>query len=296
MSLPLSLGYILSCGEWEVLTLFAAAMGETEVAAFCIMGEIWDFMETAPSGISSAAVLRIGIHLGRGKALMGKISAFKSLFYSFIWAAVLTCLFAALSTQIIDFFTDDETIIDMLKGLVPMIAVGNVLMVLGDDAYHILTAQSRAKLATLVNFVCMWCIAIPMSVFFVYARKHHALGSLLFPLMLGYAATAIVLLTLIFFGSWHNASDKIIRKATLSVLSRPRKKKGKKKNNKKTGTEVSDDYTIMTENTSDSSAPSRAHDRHVDLEEGRERDKDVSPFDCITTKKAWYQSLKGFSC
>jgi len=296
MALPLSFGYIISCGEWEVLTLFAAVMGETEVAAFCIMGEIWDFMETAPSGISSAAVLRIGIHLGKGKTLMARLSAFKSLFYSFIWAAVLTCLFAGFSNQIIDFFTDDETIIDMLKGLVPIIALGNVLMVLGDDAYHILTAQSRAKIATIVHFVCMWCFGIPLSVFFVYARNHRALGWLLFPLMLGYAATAIALLTLIFYGGWKKASGKIIRKATLSIVSRPRKKKGKKKNNKKTANDVSDDYTIMTEYTNDSSAHSRAHDRHVDLEEGRERDQYVPPFDCITTKETWHQSLKGFSC
>mmetsp|Transcript_18417 Transcript_18417/g.37075 ORF Transcript_18417/g.37075 Transcript_18417/m.37075 type:complete len:229 (+) Transcript_18417:140-826(+) len=216
MGVPLSFGYVLSNGEWEVLTFFAAAMGPAEVAAWSIAGAIWEVMEDAPSGISSAAVVRIGIHLGKGNPVTAKVTSYKSLLYSCIWAAVLTGLFVAFSSDIIHFFTEDPVLVEMLHSLVLLIAAGNVLMVLGTDAWHIVSAQARGKEATAALFIGMWCITLPLSVYFVFVQNYdlHALGA---AVMIGYASIAFVLLYLVFTSSWAKISMKAIAKASRSV-------------------------------------------------------------------------------
>lgn len=40
-AIPLALGQLLQYGEWEVLTVFVAALGTAEVTAWGIAGELW---------------------------------------------------------------------------------------------------------------------------------------------------------------------------------------------------------------------------------------------------------------
>lgn len=137
-----------------------------------LSGAIWEVFENAPGGISDAAEIRIAYHLGSGNPRMAKIAAYKSLLYSAIWSSIVTCLFTLCSGWIISLFTDDVTLAGMLEQLVPLMAVGNVVVCLGNDCYYIITAQVRPKLCTRIYFVCTWVVVIPSSFYFVYVRNY----------------------------------------------------------------------------------------------------------------------------
>jgi len=209
---PLSIGSFLALGEWELLTLFAALMGPAEVITWSITGVIWGVFENVPSGMSTAAGIRIAAHLGSGRPGLAKISAYKSLFYSVMIASCVTLVFFSHRDTFIRYFTNDPTLQDMLESLVWLLGVGNVFMVIGSDAYGIVSTQLRAKLATSVYFVCLWCIAIPLSAYFTFVRNYN-LESILFSTVAGYVTASFCLLFFVFTSNWSKISIQIIKKA-----------------------------------------------------------------------------------
>jgi MATE family multidrug resistance protein len=212
MSIPLTFGAIMEQCEFELLTLFAAYMGETEVAAWTITGAIWNIFENIPVGYTTAAEVRIGRHLGRGNPSMAKIAAYKCLFSSVTLSVIMTTLFILFKESIVDNFTNNETIKEMVGELAVLLGIANVVMVIGVDAYTILCAQNRVRLASSIYVFISWLTIIPMSIYFVF-QKGYGLESILFSLIVGYSVTSMMLLVLVFSTNWTSCSNAVIRRA-----------------------------------------------------------------------------------
>jgi len=211
MAVPMSIGSLLAYGEWEMMTFFAAYMGEAEVAAWALAGAIWELFEYLPAGISDATEIRVGYHLGNGDPMMAKITAYKCLAFALVWVSIVTAVFVFYSEQIIIMFTGDDTLQNMLRKIVALISVGNIIMCIGSEAYYIITAQRKAKLATKISFFSSWGIAIPMS-FCLVLMYNYGLQALVMSLVASYATTSFTLLYVVFTSNWVKISKKIIKK------------------------------------------------------------------------------------
>ena len=73
-----------SAMQWEVLTIFASVMGPAEVAAWGMLGLIWDTFERITAGFADAAEVRIGFRMGAGQPRGAKIAAYKSMYMALI--------------------------------------------------------------------------------------------------------------------------------------------------------------------------------------------------------------------
>ena len=144
-AIPLGMSEFLASGEWHIVTLYAAYIGD--VAAWTVAGAIWEFFEQSPEGIGTAAIIRIGYHLGQANPRKAKIAAYKSLLACLVWSATLTTIFMCQSNAIIALFTNDDYIASILEGAVVLIGAGNCAMCIGNLAWTILSAQSRPKIA-----------------------------------------------------------------------------------------------------------------------------------------------------
>lgn len=149
--------------------------------------------EYAPGGLSTAAEIRIAFHLGNGNPGMAKISSYKTLFYSAVWSSIVTILFVSFSNEIINMFTGDATLTGMLQELVPLMAVGNVMLCVGNDAFAVVTAQTRPKLCTKIYFVCTWFVSVPLSAYFVFVRGYDLQG-VVASVVIAYGLVAVGLL------------------------------------------------------------------------------------------------------
>lgn len=125
-------------------------------------------------------------------------------------------------------------------------------MVLGSDAWHIISAQSRGKVATVIFFVGMWCITLPLCGYFVFYENYNlqALGA---AVVIGYGTIAFVLLYLVFTSNWEKISMKAISKGQLSAntTSSSRRKKQVELRNMI----GSDQYTIMNDDFGANAVP-----------------------------------------
>ena len=207
-AIPLCLSEFLASGEWHILTLYAAYIGD--VAAWTVAGAIWDFFEQSPEGIGTAAIIRIGYHLVQANPRKAKISAYKSLLACLGWSAILTTIFLCQSNSIIALFTDDDYIAISIQGAVALIGAGNCVMCIGNLAWTILSAQSRPKIPALVyGGVGVAGICIPLASIFTFKLSFDITG-LVAAIVISYATVSAILLVIIFTSNWTKICCRII--------------------------------------------------------------------------------------
>ena len=208
LAIPMCLSELLASGEWNFLTVFAAYFGD--VAAWTVAGALWDFFELAPEGISSAAVIRIGYHLGQADPRKAKLAAYKCLVGSVVWAAILTSIFVWQSDFIITSFTDDEYIVGVLETVVVLIGAGNVVMCIGNLAWTILSIQGRSKIpAWVYGGVGVLGSCIPLASLFTF-KMHLSIAGLVAAVVISYSTVSMVLLVFVFTSNWTKLCCKII--------------------------------------------------------------------------------------
>ena len=207
-SIPLCMSELLASGEWQLFTLFAARIGY--VATWTITGAIWELFEKSPEGISTAAVIRIGHYLGSGNPAKAKVVAYKALLACLIWSLILTAIFMWHSDMIIALFTDNEHIANTLKSVVVLVGASNCAMCMGNLAWAILSAQSRAHVpAWAYGGVGIVMISIPLGSFFTF-KMDSGITGLVSAIIISYATVSTILLVFVFTSSWTKISCKII--------------------------------------------------------------------------------------
>jgi len=208
LAIPICLSEFLASGEWNLLTLYAAYFGD--VAAWTVAGAVWEFFELSPEGISSAAVIRIGYHLGQADPRKAKLAAYKCLVGGAVWAAILTSIFVWQSDFIIRSFTDDAYIANLLEQIVVLIGAGNAVMCVGNLAWTILSIQARPKIAALVyGGVGVLGTCIPLASLFTF-RMQLGIAGLVAAVVISYATVSMILLVFVFTSNWTKMCCRII--------------------------------------------------------------------------------------
>jgi len=141
-------------------------LGSAEVAAWAILGQLWDVLEQITEAIADAAEVRVGLLLGNGKPHLAKKSAHKAVFIGFVFALVSTsCLFIA-GDSISTWLTTDATLQALVNELIPLFGLGNIVLTMGTMAWTIVGAQGRYRLSTAIGVAGSWLITIPLAATF----------------------------------------------------------------------------------------------------------------------------------
>ncbi|KAL7552150.1 hypothetical protein ACHAWF_015368 [Thalassiosira exigua] len=211
VALPLSVGSLLAYAEWELLTVFAAVLGPAEVATWAMLAFIWDLFESWTEAVGDAAEVRCALQLGKGRPELAKMSAYKSIFFSFMMSLLASTILLVLSPYIPLWLSQDETIQGMLAELFPLVAMGNVTMNMGMTCWTLLGAQGRYNIATLVSLGCSFFITVPLGAAFTIWLRIDLQG-LTFAVVVGYIATSLILSTFLLTSDWGKISEKIRNK------------------------------------------------------------------------------------
>jgi len=106
-------------------------------------------------------------------------------------------------------FTKDDTLQDMVGGLLPFIAIGNVLMVWGMVSWSLVGAQGRFKIATFVSAVMSFCVTLPLSTGFCVGFRF-SLEALVGAVLIGYSTTGLAMGYILQMSDWEGISKSII--------------------------------------------------------------------------------------
>jgi Na+-driven multidrug efflux pump len=209
MAVPLTFGGIVATVQWELLTIFAAHMGSPEVAAWALLGSIWNVFEYLPAGFNTAVELRVSRYLSQGNPGMAKVVAYKCLVYSMVAAATISVLFVILRHVVVPWYTEEVVIQDMLSDLILLVGIANVVMVVGVVSYSILCAQGRTRSATLTYVFLSFATTLPLSFYFVFVQGYD-LQSLAFALIVGYSLSSLVLMVFLLTSNWKRYSEAVV--------------------------------------------------------------------------------------
>lgn len=218
-AVPLAFGSLLSHGEWAILTFMASALGPAEVAAWAILGSIWDVFYSATSGIGDAAALRVGLHFGANHPNMAKLAGYKALLISMSVATIVSIFFFSLQDRIPGWFTVDPTLQAMLRELMPFVGVGNFSMQFGMTAWSLIGAQGRYDLATRVSFVSSWGVCMPLAAIFVFYFRVNLQG-LTAAVVVGYVTTGASLSYVLLSTNWKQMAQHIQQENVISFGSK----------------------------------------------------------------------------
>ena len=188
--------------------MLAAVLGPAEVAAWGIMESVWDLFESGIEGLSEAGSIRLAYHLGKGDIKTAKRSTWKTLFFSTIFAILMTTILFICGDSLSTWFTSDPILQRMLNELVPIIGVGNILMVFGMVSWSLIGAQGRYRLATIINTIMSLCVTIPLATLFTVGFRF-TLEGLVGAVIAGYSTTGLCLGYILLMTDWENVSKTI---------------------------------------------------------------------------------------
>lgn len=165
-ALSLSIGMLLTDGEWEILTIFASFLGPAEVAAWGILDTIWSATHELIDGVADAGEVRCAYLLGSVDPCRAKVSAYKSLFAGTFGALYLMSFIYIAGDDLPTWLTSDATLQKLLRDLLPLFGFGNFVMAFDTMAWTLLGSQGRYRLATIIVCLASWCVTIPFSALF----------------------------------------------------------------------------------------------------------------------------------
>jgi MATE family multidrug resistance protein len=212
VAFPLSIGYILSYGEWEVMFLLASRLGPAEVAAWGVLGSIWYALECMTYAWGDAAEVRCAQLLGAGQADTARLSAHKALAMGTVGSVVASVVVLAASEQIPQWITDDVVLQLMVQDLLPLVAFGNAALTLGSISFQLVGAQARYSLATAVQFVGSWVVTLPLAIVSTLVLRWNLQG-LVAAVVLGYMVSGTLNFVIVCSTNWERRSFKIAAKS-----------------------------------------------------------------------------------
>jgi len=208
-ALPFIIGSLFMFGEWQVLSLFAAHLGPDAVAAWALLGSIWDLLEAATEEVGASAEVRVGYYLGKGNPRMARNSANKALFVGTCCGFLITMVFYFMGDKLAFWFTEDVVIQRMIVNSIPFVSLANIAMVYGMLCWSISVAQGRYTLATTVAGISTWGIVIPTAAIFIYVYDYN-IESLVSSITFGYVTTGTILTVFVSLSDWERACQNIM--------------------------------------------------------------------------------------
>lgn len=208
-ALSLSFGYILTEGEWEIMAIFVSFLGPAEVAAWGIIGTIWDAIEAIVEAVGDAAEVRVAFLLGRGLPMRAKLSAYKSLCIAILLASVLASLLWTSANYLPSWLTEDSKLQSLVGNTLPILGIGIISLTIGGLCWTIVGAQGRYRLATAVVCFASWFFTLPFSALSSMVFRFD-LKSQVAAAIAGYTVSGTINMYLMFRSDWESLSKTVI--------------------------------------------------------------------------------------
>lgn len=146
--------------------------------------------------------------LGKGDIKEAKMSAYKSLFMSLILSGANSLLIFSLSNVLPGWLTKDETLNQMIKDLIPFLAVASIPLGFVTVLWEIIGAQGRYGRTTCVYFSCFVGVIMPLAAAFTFYFNFNLLG-LVIAVITGWSTIGLVLSYILYSSDWKQIAADI---------------------------------------------------------------------------------------
>lgn len=198
---PLCLGTVLEYGEWEVLTLCLRHLGPAEVAAWAVLGAVWDILEAMTEGIGEAAATQVAFLLAAWQPDRARKLANTVMYLAVIQSLVVTSALYMGGQYLAVLLTTDPVLQHLINNSIALMGLANVTMAFAQVSWSLIGAQGRFRLATSVVFSARWFVTIPVALLTIFVWEMDLNGTS-GSLVVGYATASSALTFIVLRSDW----------------------------------------------------------------------------------------------
>ena len=173
---PSGLEFSLELGISTFMSLLCARLGTTLLAAHQVTLDLNAFVYMVPTGLSYAAMIRVGQAAGRNDLRGVQRSTNATLLLALGYSAVAAAVFLGFAHQLAGLYTNDGHVI---SAATPMFWLCSVL-ILGDAAFVVqasaLTGLGDTRTPMWVSVLCDWGLGMPAAYVLAFPLGYGALG------------------------------------------------------------------------------------------------------------------------
>jgi hypothetical protein len=184
-------------------------LGPAEVAAWGLLGSIWDSVEMIISAIGEGCEVVTGNMLGSGKVKKAEYLAYKSFWIGLVSAGFLSLLLISLMYEIPKWLTHDALLQSMLSDLIPMICIANFASAMAVMSGCVMYAQNRFSVATALTFFVSLFVTLPLAGLSSFKYRFDLNGQM-GAIVIGMSLTSALCTFVVIQSDWKVLSDEVI--------------------------------------------------------------------------------------
>eukprot|EP00644_Phytophthora_capsici_P017916 jgi/Phyca11/510557/fgenesh2_kg.PHYCAscaffold_62_\ len=192
VGLPLAGGTLFENAQLLTMTLFAATIGEVQLGTHNAMMELFFFATSPLYAVVSAAVTRMGTHLGAGKPSEALLAAQMCGLCIVLLTAINGVVVVSARQQLGRLFSDNPVVIATFSQICALAALAYFVLAFFYYSFAVLKAQAR-PMPIMVGFaVGAWMVGVPVAyVLGVHQTQPNLLG-VWHGMICGYAVTSAI--------------------------------------------------------------------------------------------------------
>jgi Na+-driven multidrug efflux pump len=182
------------------------------------LGTLWDTFTGMTEAIGDAAEVRCAYLLKLGETDRAKTTTHKTLFVGSSLAVFVSFFVFVGGTFIPQWLTNDATLQDIIWGVIPFLALGNIALSFGQLCRAVFGSKGRYWLGTAVTFFATCFLCMPIAALFTFALDFDLSGQTA-AIVVGYLAAESINAYILFTTDWGMLSDTIPTSTTSSSLA-----------------------------------------------------------------------------
>ncbi|XP_069471282.1 multidrug and toxin extrusion protein 1-like [Ambystoma mexicanum] len=201
---------MMLCFKWwalEVGTLLTGKLGLEDLGAQSMLYQYTTISLLFPTGLSSAATVRVGNALGAGDPERAKMSSNVSLFCSVVYGLFVTVLSATLQYQLAYVYTKDKGIIAIFIQNMPMFIASQLLASVARVLSGVLRGAGLQSFGAIVSGSAYCIVGLPLGIILMFPTKMGVLGLSISTFLAVFLQSSVVVIAVLRL-DWNKIKDE----------------------------------------------------------------------------------------